>query len=234
MAEKNSSEQRVIAEDNWQRYVRARDMKHRKYVARAKRNDQMYLGEQWLESDRKALESQGRPALTMNLILGTVNAAMGEMAKSQADVQFKPARGTNEQAAKDLNYVYQYVAQQNNLEQTELQVIADGLIQDRGYFDVRIDFDDNLLGDIKITAEDPLDVIPDPSAKDSDPAKWNEVFITRFMSLEDIEVQYGKDKAKELRSAYTEPLAADTDAFEMKERTYGGENTETEFSVVFE
>ena len=230
MAEKNSSEQRVIAEDNWQRYVRARDMKHRKYVARAKRNDQMYLGEQWLESDRKALESQGRPALTMNLILGTVNAAMGEMAKSQADVQFKPARGTNEQAAKDLNYVYQYVAQQNNLEQTELQVIADGLIQDRGYFDVRIDFDENLLGDIKITAEDPLDVIPDPSAKDSDPAKWNEVFITRFMSLEDIEVQYGKDKAKELRSAYTEPLAADTDAFEMEERTYGGENTETEFN----
>lgn len=230
MTETNDSKQRVVADDNWQRYVRARDTRHRKYIESAKRNDQMYLGEQWLPNDRKALEAQGRPALTMNLILGTVNAAMGEMAKSQADIQYKPARGTNEQAAKDLNYVYQYVAQQNNLEQTELQVISDGLIQDRGYFDVRIDFTDNLLGDIKITAEDPLDVIPDPNAKDADPATWQEVFITRFMPLEDIEVQYGEDKAKALRLSYSEPLAADKDAFEMKSRTFGDTESTDEFN----
>ncbi|WP_143933394.1 hypothetical protein [Pasteurella testudinis] len=151
------------------------------------------------------------------------------MAKSQADVQYKPARGTNEQAAKDLNYVYQYVAQQNNLEQIELQVIADGLIQDRGYFDVRIDFTDNVLGDIKITAEDPLDVIPDPQAKESDPSSWNEVFITRFMDLAEIETLYGSEKAKALRLSYAEPLAADADAFEMSKRTYGGEPEQTDF-----
>lgn len=224
-------EQRRIADDNWQRYVRARDMRHKEYVERAKRNDKMYLGDQWSERDREALEKAGRPALTMNLILGTINAAMGEMAKSQADVQFKPARGTNEQAAKDMNYVYQYVAQQNGLEHLELQVISDGLILDRGYYDVRIDFTDNLLGDIKVTAEDPLDVIPDPLAKDIDPATWSEVFITRFMTLEDIEAQYGAEKARDIRSQYTEPLAGDADCFEWKTRTFGGEEPTTEYGA---
>lgn len=225
----NDFNERQIADDNWQRYVRARDMKHRQYVARAKRNDLMYLGEQWNEKDRTALESAGRPALTMNLILGTVNAAMGEMAKSQADIQFKPARGTNEQAAKDLNYVYQYIAQQNSLEHLELQVISDGLILDRGYYDVRIDFSDNVLGDIKVIAEDPLDVIPDPMAKDLDPSTWSEVFVTRFMTLEDIEAQYGEKKARAIRNQYSEQLAKDVDCFELQTRTYGGENLDTEY-----
>ncbi|MBE2897789.1 hypothetical protein HPC37_02830 [Pasteurellaceae bacterium 20609_3] len=216
--------ERTIAEDNWARYERARDMKHRQYIEQAMKNDAMYLGDQWNENDRKALESQGRPALTLNLIKGTINAALGEMAKSQADVQFKPARGANEQAAKDLNYVYQHIAQQNDLERVEQAVVADGLILDRGYFDVRIDFSENVLGDVKIVAEDPLDVIPDPMAKDADPTTWSEVFVTRFMTLEDIEAQYGADKAKQLRLSYADSMALNKDAVELAKRTYGGKS----------
>ncbi|HDR1088775.1 hypothetical protein ACFGX4_00815 [Pasteurella multocida] len=220
----DTSESKVIAHDNWQRYVRARNLKHREYIKRAKLFDRMYLGDQWDEADRRSLEASGRPALTMNLILGTINAAAGEMARSQADVQFKPARGTNELAARDMNYVYQYISQQNSLNKVELQVITDGLIQDRGYFDVRVDFDENILGDIKITAEDPLDVIPDPMAKDIDPRTWSEVFITRWMTLEDIEVQYGVDKRKALELVADKNLLNDMDCFEMIDRTYGGED----------
>ncbi|WP_109092223.1 hypothetical protein [Aggregatibacter kilianii] len=221
---------RAVAEDNWQRYVHARDLRHRNFIKRAQRNDRMYLGEQWTDADRQALERTGRPALTMNLILGTVNAAMGEMARSQADVQFKPARGANEQAAKDMNYVYQYVAQQNDLEKLELKVIMDGLILDRGYFDVRMDFTDNVLGDIKVTVEDPLDVIPDPTAKDEDPSSWAEVFITRWMTMDELEAIYGEKKARELRLQASGGLAADADCFEMRERTYGGEQMSSEFT----
>lgn len=221
-------EMKTTARDNWQRYVRARDMKHREYIKNAKRYDQMYLGNQWQEGDRKALENAGRPALTLNLILGTINAAAGEMARSQADVQFKPARGTNETAAKDMNYVYQYIAQQNNLEQVELQVITDGLIQDRGYFDVRVDFTDNVLGDIKITSEDPLDVIPDPMAREADPEKWSEVFISRWMTLGEIAVQYGEDKRKALELTHDTALLADKDCFELTDRSFGGEHTDAD------
>lgn len=224
----DTPESKIVAQDNWQRYVRARDMKHREYVKRAKRFDKMYLGDQWEQSDKAALEMAGRPALTMNLILGTINAAAGEMARSQADIQFKPARGTNETAARDMNYVYKYISQQNNLNKVELQVITDGLIQDRGYFDVRVDFDENVLGDIKITAEDPIDVIPDPMAKDIDPRTWAEVFITRWMTLEEIGVQYGDNKRKALEMSSNNTMLADKDCFEMMDRTYGGEHNDTD------
>ena len=50
---------------------------------------------------------------------------------------------------------------------------SDGLIQDRGYFDVRMDFSDHIQGK-KIEAKDPLDILIDPDKHD--PKTWNEIF----------------------------------------------------------
>ena len=37
-----------------------------------------------------------------------------------------------------------------------LKYFSDGLIQDRGWFDVRIDFDDHINGEVRITQKDPV------------------------------------------------------------------------------
>ena len=42
-------------------------------------------------------------------------------------------------------------------------------------------------------------VLPDPDAKDYDPKTWNEVFETRWMTLDEIEELYGKDKSEDLQ-----------------------------------
>ena len=50
------------------------------------------------------------------------------------------------------------ISDNNKLDWTEAQVFSDGLIMDRGYFDVRMDFDDHIEGEIRIKAKDPLDI----------------------------------------------------------------------------
>ena len=78
------------------------------------------------------------------------------------------------------------IGDSNKLEWLESQVFADGLIQDRGWFDVRIDFDDHINGEVRVTTKDPLDIIIDPDAKEYDPKTWNEIFETKWMSLDDM------------------------------------------------
>ena len=68
------------------------------------------------------------------------------------------------------------------------------MIQQRGYFDVRMDFDDSTGGEIRVSVEDPMDVIPDPDAKHYAPASWSDVIKTSWQSLDEIEGEYGKKR----------------------------------------
>ena len=95
------------------------------------------------------------------------------------------------------------------------------MIQDRGWFDVRIDFDDHIQGEVRITAKDPLDILIDPDAKNYDPRTWNEIFETRWMSLEEIEETYGQKKADRLRITVEQGSALGTDSVEYEEIRYG-------------
>jgi len=67
----------------------------------------------------------------------------------------------------------------------------DGLIQDRGYFYYYLDFSDNVEGEVREEVLDPTDIILDPGAKEYDPETWSEVFISRWMTPEEIGALYG-------------------------------------------
>ena len=79
-----------VAYDNWKRYVRLRDNGHSEYVGLAKKYDRFYCGEQWDSGDAKKLADEGRPALTINTILSTVNTVLGEQTAKRAEMNFKP------------------------------------------------------------------------------------------------------------------------------------------------
>ena len=97
--------------NQWDRYVRARDNGHTKYVELAKKCDNFYVGNQWDPKDVIALGD--RPSLTINEILPTVNAVMAEQSARRIDVQFKPTRGGSQEIANVLNKVFQHVANIN-------------------------------------------------------------------------------------------------------------------------
>lgn len=210
-----------LARRNWDRYVRARDSGHSDYIEMAKRCDQFYRGQQWDAADVATLDDQGRPALTINTILPTVNTVLGEQSSRRADIKFKPRSSGMQEVADILTKVYLQISDNNKLNWLESQVFSDGLIQDRGWFDVRIDFSDNYKGEIRITAKDPLDILIDPDAKDYDPRSWNEIFETKWMSLDEIEEQYGQDKADTLRFIAENGSSFGSDSMEYQEQRYG-------------
>ena len=216
------AEQQEIASRQWDRYVRARDNGHLEYIELAKKCDAYYRGEQWDEADVAVLEAEGRPALTINTILPTVNTVLGEQSTRRADVQFKPRRGGEAEVAHTLTNLYMQIADNNKLDWVEQQVFSDGLIMDgRGYFDVRMDFSDHVEGEIRITAKDPLDILIDPDAKDYDPKTWNEIFETKWMTLDEIEELYGKKKSEELRFIAENGNSFGRDSIEYEENRFG-------------
>ena len=217
-----AGEEDTIASDQWDRYTRARDNGHIDYIDMAKKCDAFYQGEQWDASDVALLDSEGRPALTINTVLPTVNTVLGEQSNRRADIKFKPRRGGSEEVAHTLTKLYMQIANNNKLDWVEQQVFADGLIMDgRGYFDVRMDFTDHVEGEVRIKALDPLDVVVDPDAKDYDPKTWNEFFYTRWMTLDDIEEMYGQEQADRLRFIAENGNTFGMDSVEYSETRYG-------------
>jgi len=215
------AEEMNIARRQWESYTRARDHGHTDYIEIAKQCDAFYRGEQWDEADIATLDDQGRPALTINTILPTINTVIGEQSTRRADVQFKPRGSGMQETADLLTKMFMQISDNNKLDWVESQVFSDGLIQDRGWFDVRIDFSDHIQGEVRITQKDPLDIIIDPDAKEYDPKSWNEIFETKWMSLDDIEEVYGQDKADRLRVIAEVGSTLGSDSIEYEEERYG-------------
>jgi len=187
-----------VVKTQWAAYTRARDAGHLDWVEEARKYDDYYFGKQWDDDVVNTLAAQKRPSNTINLVLSTVNTVVGTYIKSRQDISFQPmGKGANGVTASSLRFLFKQIALNNKTAQKEKQVFMDGLIQDRGYFYYYLDFSDNVEGEIREEALDPTDVILDAGAKDYDPETWSEVFISRWMTPEEIGALYGaefKDK----------------------------------------
>lgn len=180
---------------NWARYEYVRDRGHTKHIEEARKLEGFYMGagEQWTEEDRAKVEQGGRLAEEVNMIMPAVDTALGYQIANRVDISFRPrGRGADENTAAVLSKVVKQICDHNKYQWVESQVFADGLIERRGFFDIRMDFDDNMVGTVKITDLDQRDVMPDPDAKSYDPDTWGDVTVTRWLSLDEIEVLYGK------------------------------------------
>lgn len=226
----SAAQEDKVTSTQWARYERARDNGHIDYIEMARKCDAYYQGEQWDEMDVAELDAEGRPALTINTILPTINTILGEQSNRRADVKFKPRRNTDNETAAVLSKLYMQIADNNKLDWLEQQVFSDGLIMDgRGYFDVRVDFSDHIEGEVKITAKDPLDILIDPDAKDADPKTWNEVFETKWMTLDEIEETYGKKQANKLQFIAENGNSYGSDSIEFHETRFGDTDERGDF-----
>ena len=217
-----------VANTQWNRYIRARDHGHRDYVRMARKCDEFYQGNQWDSGDLDALDEENRPALTINMILSTINAIKGEQSSRKVDFRVKALRGSTNELAEVVEKVLNHEARNNQLHRIEGEVFADGLIMDgRGYYDVRMDFSRSIEGDLKIKALDPLDVFLDPDAKEYDPDTWNEVIVSRWHTLEEIAESYGKRVASKLEFLADSGSFFIEDSFEFTEKRFGNANDMT-------
>lgn len=212
-----------LAQSQWGRYLNGLQRGHLQFESQAKLCENFYLGagRQWEDELRKELEAEGKPALEENIIFSTVNTVLGYQTQSRMDIAFKPRESGDQDVADILSKLGMYVADQNKYSWVESQVFADGVIQSRGYFDVRMNFDDNLLGTIKISALDPLDVMPDPNAKSYDPEDWSDVIVAKWITMDELEETYGKAKAREIKSYYASDRDWGDDGYEVQRNKFG-------------
>lgn len=209
------------ARTNYYHFKEAYDA-HERFVREAIRNNKFYIGEQWDPADKKRLESEGRPCLTLNFILSTVNTMIGEQLDRKIDVTYTAADGGSEATAYALNKLTRAILNENRFDDLEEKVFADGIIMGRGFYDIRLGFETNVRGDAKIAVEDPIDIIIDAQAKEEDPETWNEVFTSRWMTLDQISAEFGAEKATHLRRLAAAPRdALGVENFEYYDQSYG-------------
>lgn len=189
-----------IASDNHDEFQRAWDEKHEQLVKDIDKHDRFYLGDQWDEAVLKALQKEGRPALTVNQMLPTINAIFGAVSENRVDMRFKSRNGGDSETATLLTYLFDYIYEDNDYLNVERQVAGDGIISDVGWFDVRMDFDTNVIGDIRIAAVDPREAILDMDAKEYDPDTWSQQMTHKWTSPDTIEATYGKAAADKIKA----------------------------------
>jgi len=212
----------ALATENYERYCYARDNGHLDYVEKADKCERYFAGQQWDEVLRRRLERQGKPVLTINKTLATLASVMGEQIETRADIAFRPFRNGNEQTAEALSKVYLQISNANKLDWLESEVGADGFITSRGFYDVRVSFGDQMRGEVQIGLLNPKNVVIDPDAEEYDPDKWKEVFITKWLSPNDISVTYNQKDAKILARKTKSSFMLGYDSIDQERTTFGG------------
>lgn len=214
----------TLANYQWKRYIYARDTGHLEYLNKARRCNAYFLGDQWEEGVLSMLRAEQRPALTINKILGTMASIFGEQIELRNEIAFKGKYGAPSGNADLLTKVFRYISDQNQLDWARTEMFIDGTITSRGYLDVRMDFEKNVAGDVKITNMNPKNVLPDPDADMADPETWNEVMITRWYTADDIEVLYNKTDADTLRVRGSSQLYG-FDSIDTVQDRFGGKSS---------
>ena len=188
-----------ITQHQWQRFQWMRDRGHLDFIAKADKCDRFTIGEQWAQQDIQALELQRRPAITINKILPTLETILGEQIQNRTEVLFRPANGAPSETADALSKVWMQISQNNQLPWVRSEVFCDGLVRSRGFYDVRLDFNDSMQGEVRISQLNSKNVVLDPDAEEYDPDSWNDLFITKWLTFQDIATLYSEDDAETLR-----------------------------------
>lgn len=191
----------AVSKEQYARYVRARDNGHGDFVEKSKQCREFFFGKQWKDTDIAALQRFRRPALTINKIKTTVSSVLGEQIANRSEISFRPRGGTRNSATADiLSKVFKQISDNNQLQWLRSDVFLDGMVSSRGFYDVRVGFNDSLEGEVEIAQLNPNCVLLDPDASAYDPDKWGEVFVTTWMTADELEVLYSKADADLLRN----------------------------------
>ena len=211
-----------LALQNWTRFTWCRDHGHLDFIAKADRCDAFFAGNQWANADKALLDSQRRPALTINKIIGVVGTILGEQIYNRTEVLFRPTHGAPSEVAEALTKVWTQISQNNQLPWIRSDVFCDGIVRGRGFYDVRIDFTDSLMGEVRITPINSKNVIIDPDAEEYDPDSWNDVFVSKWLTWQDIATLYNESDAKYLKEKQGSCYAYGYDSIESARDRFGG------------
>lgn len=218
-----------LATKTYYRYAWVRDAGHTDFVKKAELCERFFRGMQWDESDLAMLKAQRRPALVINKILSTISNVMGDQIYNRSEISFQPRSGAPSGNADALTKLFKYISQDNKLDWVRSDVFADGIITSRGFYDVRMDFNDNLMGDVRIGRLNPKNVLIDPDATEYDPDTWNDVMTTKWLTADEIAVLYNEEDAEYLRNRAGSYFPYGYDSIDYMRDRFGDRNASRSF-----
>lgn len=200
----------AICDEQWRRYEYCRDQGHLDFVRKADKCDNFLIGNQWEIADLERLRAERRPAMTINKIISTISTILGEQIYNRTEVLFRPKNGAPANVADALNKVWMQISQNNQLDWTRSDVFCDGMVRSRGYFDVRLDFTDSMQGEVRITLQNSKNVVVDPDAEEYDPDSWSDCFTSKWLTPDDIAINYSDADAEYLKHHQDTVYGADS------------------------
>lgn len=205
------------ARDNYEFYRYCRANGHDDYLRRSELGYQFYTNNQWSPEEKADMIATNRPALTINQLFRTLDSIVGEMLYSTGDVRFTPSSiDAQDDAADALDKIWVNTTQRSRMQYFEPQLLLDALLTGRGYYDIRMDFDNQLMGNIKITHKRPQNIVLHPQITSRDPDTWPEYYETRYSSLDEIGLMYGTAAAKEIQDAGQSQFISPEDRYEER------------------
>lgn len=188
------------AKSNYDNFRYCYENGHQNWLDRAARAIRFRNSEQWDPVDLAKLRRAKRPALTLNIIASLLRTSKGMQRVLRNDVRFSPVSDADNGAAAVMDMLWMHIQNENGFDELETEIYERGLVTGRGYYDIRMEFDHNLRGNVKITGLRSQDVVLDPCIEQYKPETWPQVVTTRWFNPLDIEHLYGKEKADELRN----------------------------------
>lgn len=166
----------------------------RDWAEKAKECVNFYEGRQWTEEDLRKLAEEKRPSFTFNKIGSLVRLVLGYYTNNRTDLKFLPAHDGSGHlnVAEALGEIAKQIATNNNKQYTDTTVFMDGMLTGRGFYDVRLDFSKNILGEQRVRDKCPFSIGLDPDGSDYDlNSTCNFVYEGRWVSIDEVEYTYG-------------------------------------------
>jgi len=149
-----------------------RDPSWKNFLTNAVKVNKYKENEQWTADEIKELvDVRRQPLYINNQVKVTIDRLNGQFAQLKTRIALRPRTKADQKLADVYSDIFRFIYQNNNLEFEERDCADDGFTLGRGVLDVQVEFDDTLLPQIKIRAEDSLAIHPDPHSKHYD---WNE------------------------------------------------------------
>jgi len=217
------------ARANYDRFIYAKNRAHDDFITKYDQCDAFFFSDQWDEKDVKKLDKAGRPHLTINKIKSIILHLMGEYLNNRMEVKFIPTSAGLPDTANALTKLFMHISREERLDYQEQLMVLEAFISSRGYYDVRMDFDENLKGEVVITSPNSKNIIPDPDSDSYDPDDWNDVTIISYQTIQDLELNYGKEKAKNAKDFGSNIRGEQASEYDEQDSFGGKETTRYEY-----
>lgn len=197
------------------------------FAKNAKTDFEFREGKQWTEKEKTQLKNRGQPATVENEIKPIIDRLIGQQAKQKTRIIFKGRNlGSDETHANILADLALHIQQQSGYEFEDRDRFDDGAVSGFGVTEVIGSLDDSLQPQVKIKAENCLNIFPDPNSRRYN---WNEdaEFICRakWISYKKAQQLWPKKK-KELASIININPVQTNNTQELERNNYVDSRTE--------